>query len=444
MLNQMNTPNPIFRLKEPNQENPTLIFLIARFNKMKLVYSVGEKIKPQYWNPEEGRAITKRSHHLLKERKVKLSTFTLNQNESINNYLLRVESIFVTIFRNFLFNNIEISTKSLKEELTRQLKGKNSTSDKESLIQFIKTYINTVKFTHEGKQIAENTLKKYNTTLKHLEDFQKTYYRSLIFDNIDLKFYSDLLDYFLFSKKFTDNTAGKYIATLKVFLNEATSQGLNKNLDFKKKRFATPYEEVNKIYLTESELLALYNLDLTKNTKLEKVRDLFLLGAYTGLRFSDFTTIGKENIYSNEVGKFLKVKTIKTGTTVIIPIHWMVKEILSKYPEKLPNTISNQKMNTYIKEVVKLAKINESTISIRNKAGVRVEETKKKWELVTTHTARRSFATNAFLTGDIPTLSIRKITGHKTEKAFMRYIQMNEEDNANKLIQSKFFNVKPI
>jgi integrase len=439
----MVTPKAIFRLKEPNKEEATLIFLVARFKRQKLVYSIGERIKPKYWNPDSQKAITKKNDPLLKERKIKIETYTLHQNQILNDYLLKVESTFTTIFRNFIFNNIEITPQSLKKALIQKLRGDNVKSNNDSLINFIRSHIDNVKFTQGGTPIAPNTKKKYETTLKHLENFQVIYNRPLSFQNIDLKFYSDFLDYLIYRKKFTDNTAGKYIATLKAFLNEATSQGINNNLDFRNKRFATPYEEVNKIYLTESELLSMYNMDLSKNPKLDRVRDLFLVGAYTGLRFSDFTGIKQENIYSNEYGKFLKIKTMKTGTMVVIPLHWMVKDILSKYSGKLPGKISNQKMNEYIKNVAELAKINEGVLHVRNKAGKRKEESKEKWELVTTHTARRSFATNAFLSGDIPTLSIRKITGHKTEQAFLRYIQMNEEDNANKLIQSKFFTSKP-
>ncbi|NVN97052.1 tyrosine-type recombinase/integrase, partial [Candidatus Nomurabacteria bacterium] len=70
--------------------------------------------------------------------------------------------------------------------------------------------------------------------------------------------------------------------------------------------------------------------------------------------------------------------------------------------------------------------------------GLRVTRSSPKFNLISTHTARRSGATNMYLAG-IPTLSIMKITGHRTEKAFMRYIQMTEEDNAIKLMESSFF-----
>jgi len=95
-------------------------------------------------------------------------------------------------------------------------------------------------------------------------------------------------------------------------------------------------------------------------------------------------------------------------------------------------------MNDYLKELGQLAEIEESILITATKGGKRETETFKKWELITTHTARRSFATNAYLQ-NVPTISIMEITGHKTEKSFLKYIKISQEDNANKLINHPFF-----
>ena len=129
---------------------------------------------------------------------------------------------------------------------------------------------------------------------------------------------------------------------------------------------------------------------------------------------------------------------MKTGKLVIIPIHFRVMEILNKYKFDLPRSISNQKMNDYLKIIGHKAGINDPISMSKIEGGIRVTRTSPKHELISTHTARRSGATNMYLAG-ISTLSIMKITGHKTEKAFMRYIQMTEEDNAIKLMDSPFF-----
>ncbi len=189
--------------------------------------------------------------------------------------------------------------------------------------------------------------------------------------------------------------------------------------------------------LSKEDIHLIYELDLAKNQRLDKVRDLFIIACYTGLRFSDLIQVRKENIINN--GTQIRVKTEKTGELVIIPIHRYIKDILAKYDGNLPTVISNQKMNQYLKEISLLAGL-DSTVKIGITRGGRLEhDIFKKSELVSTHTARRSFATNAFLM-DVPTISIMKITGHRTEKSFMKYIRISQEENANKLLAHPFFN----
>jgi integrase len=180
----------------------------------------------------------------------------------------------------------------------------------------------------------------------------------------------------------------------------------------------------------------MYSLDLSSNKRLDKARDLFIIGCYTGLRFSDLNQISPDNFINN--GTQLKVKTEKTGEFVVIPLHRTVKEIVQKYENSIPDVLSNQKMNEYIKEVAKLAELNERISISITKGGEKQSDVFEKWQLVTTHTARRSFATNMYLL-DIPTISIMKITGHRTEKAFLLYIKITQEENANKLLNHPFF-----
>jgi integrase len=147
------------------------------------------------------------------------------------------------------------------------------------------------------------------------------------------------------------------------------------------------------------------------------------------LRFSDFSQVKKENIID---GRFLKLKTIKTDEWVTIPLVDKVSVIMDKYkwrPNSLPKSFDNQVMNRHLKDIGELAGIKEDFLKIRSKGKDRFEETFKRYELITTHTARRSFATNMFKKG-IPSRVIMKITGHRTEKAFSSYIKISEDENA--------------
>jgi integrase len=130
------------------------------------------------------------------------------------------------------------------------------------------------------------------------------------------------------------------------------------------------------------------------------------------------------------------IKMQKTGDVVVIPLHPVVVRIMKKYkessPNSLPQVVSNQKMNDYLKDIGRLAKLKQPVLINETKGNLKVETMHKKYELISTHTARRSFATNLYLE-DFPTLSIRKITGHKTEAAFLRYIKMDGEQSASRL-----------
>jgi integrase len=256
------------------------------------------------------------------------------------------------------------------------------------------------------------------------------------FDTINLDFYNSFIA-FLTREGYTKNSIGGFIKNVKIFMNEAVDRGLTHNLEYRNRKFKVLEEQVDKIYLTQKELQKLYSLDLSGRQKYAKVRDLFLIACYTGLRFSDLIQVCPENIVNG--GHQIRVRTEKTGEIVVIPLHPIVRQIIENYGGRLPPVISNQKMNQYLKEIGKEAEILDTTQISITRGGKTDKMVNKKYELITTHTARRSFATNAYL-NDVPTISIMKITGHKTEKSFLKYIRISQEDNANKLVNHPFFN----
>jgi integrase len=155
-------------------------------------------------------------------------------------------------------------------------------------------------------------------------------------------------------------------------------------------------------------------------------RDLFVLGCLTGFRFSDYSNIKPEEIR----GGMLYVNQTKTLSTVVVPLRIDAKRILiDKYNMQMPQ-ISNPIFNYYIKEVVRLAGIDE-LIKITHKRGNKIiEETRPKYEWIMSHTCRRSFCTNEFLDGT-PANLIMAISGHKTEKAFRKYIKADQVQKAH-------------
>lgn len=320
--------------------------------------------------------------------------------------------------------------------------GKGAQTGKMNLVSFADIIINEStngsRLTKKGKRISPLTIKGYKTTLNHLKKYQEEINKEVDLDSVDLKFYKKFTEYFN-QENYATNTIGKNIKNVKVFLKEAYKRGITKNQDFLDEDFRVIEEETEQIYLNDSELKKIYELKLTNNKKLEKVRDIFIVGCYTGLRFSDLKQIKPLNFIKNETQ--LKIKTQKTGELVIIPLHWTIKEIISKHNGELPPPISNQKMNKYLKDIGKDAEIDNLESTSITKGGLRVDKTFKKYKLITVHTARRSFATNMFL-NDVPTISIMKITGHKTEKSFLRYIRISPEENARKLAEHPYFKEK--
>lgn len=292
------------------------------------------------------------------------------------------------------------------------------------ITDFIKRAPNRIN-SDTGKNVEYRTIQRYKTALNGLRAFAATYRRKVDFDTIDLVFYEDFTGWLTFMRGYTVNNIGKYIQMLKTFLNEASSKGINVKQDYRSRGFKVVNENADAVYLSEEELLRLRTLDLSERERLERVRDLFLVGCYTGLRFSDLTNLRPEYIKDG----LIRIEQQKTSDKVVIPCHEVVIIMLNKYSGALPRGISNQKMNDYLKEVCQLADLTSLESKSQTKGGKRITKTYQKWELVSTHTARRSFATNMYLLG-IPAYTIMQITGHRTEKAFMRYIKLDREQHA--------------
>ena len=327
----------------------------------------------------------------------------------------------------------------LRELIKFELSDKTSTDQppKVDILTFIKQLIDETK---NGKRVnpktknrfAPDTYKPYQNTLRALERFEKHIRRKINFDTISLEFYNDFKDFMLGTEKISDNYFGLHIKNIKLFMNESLEKGLHDNKKHNHKQFIKLQNETDNIYLNKNQLESLETLDLSTKPKLARVRDLFLVGCWTGLRFSDFNTIAPKDIK----GCMIEIETKKTGAKVVIPIHPVVKNIMSRYKDltenSLPPPISNVKMNEYLKELGRVAKFNDLHQIRKFKGGNKVIKNEMSHELITTHTARRSFATNMYLMG-IPAINIMAITGHRTEKAFLKYIKVTSNEHAIKL-----------
>jgi integrase len=211
-------------------------------------------------------------------------------------------------------------------------------------------------------------------------------------------------------------------------MNAAVDLKYTDNMEFKQKKFKKIKEDTHAVYLTEKELRELYRFDLSDNKRLEQVRDLFLFASFTGLRFGDSSNVKPENIVKEDEEYYIKIISQKTKTAVTAPCNDIIRDIFMRYKDntnKLPNAISNQKFNEYIKEVCELAGFLETGRLIN-------DPQKKLYECITSHTARRNFCTNMYLVGARP-FDIMAVSGHKTEKEFLKYIKVTRDQSAKNL-----------
>lgn len=379
-----------------------------------LEYYISESIDPKFWDKKDGKAIRK----------------GFAQFSEFNAMLDNIENEVHNIVRRLSNDGIELTHETIRVEVDKLLNKEpvTSTSQKMELMSFIDHFISNCNRT-------DGTKRTYRQVEKDLREYQDKHNIALTFERIDVDFHASYVKT-LKSRSFSPNTIGTRIKILKTFMNEAYERNLHNSMDFKKKMFSKPNEETTSIYLNIKELTEIYKLDLSKNNILDNVRDWFLIGSYTGLRFSDLSKLTKENFTEDTI----EITTQKTDTSVSIPLHPIVSEILKKHDYSLPKLLSNQKFNEHIKTIALRAKIKEPILIEQTKGTLKTKQSVSKHTLVTAHTARRSFATNAFIAG-IPPIQIMKMTGHKTEKSFLKYIKISNKENAKKLQMHSFFNM---
>jgi site-specific recombinase XerD len=407
------------------------INILVRFSngrQFDLIAKTQKQIKPNYWNNEKG---------------IVRDIAEFEEKDDFQKSLNKLERHIIKEF-----DNTSDKSKINKAWLDKTI-DKCSNPDKYlqknlTLFQFIQHFIdNSEKRVNPdtGNPVCYKMRREYQVTFDYLKKYAKKNKKELDFIDIDLEFYQQFVDFLrnyeerdkngkVIKSGLAINTIGKKIQTLKIFLNAATEQGINKFMKYKSRNFKTLSEESDNIYLTKEELNQFYEHDFSNKPYLERVRDLFIVAAWTGVRYSDIQQIKSERIADN----IFTLKQQKTGKKAVIPINGIVWNIINKYNEKLPKPISNQKFNHYLKEAARTAELNSVFIKTKNIKGMRIEKKYPKHEVISTHTARRSFCTNAYKDG-IPTLSIMAISGHKTEKAFLKYIKVDGEEHAKKVLE---------
>lgn len=440
---------PSFKLKDPKSETQTLILLKLYYDKIRFVYSTGLFIRPELWKDEENRPYLKKTES-ESGLTVTMTKPEIKQVAIIANELNRFKTETGRIFSYFSYQSIQPTNELIKAEFDKVFRPdapekKPKEPEKINLNQYIANFISDIetgkRITEKSTRYTKGTIKNYLGFQSQFNNYQSENHRKLNFDQITIDFYDKYVIFFN-KKNYSPNTIGRHIKQLKVIMRSAGEDGLHENKDIERKKFKSITTEVHPVYLTQKEVETLYNLDLSDNNTLDVARDIFLIGCYTGQRFSDYSRINSKYIKEVKGGKIIDIIQKKTGEQVLIPIRPELETILKKYDYNPPRT-HEQKVNERIKLVCEKAKINELIETEEIKGGLKVTQSKSKHLLIKTHTARRTGATLMFLAG-IPTISIMKITGHKTEREFLKYIRVTKEENAQTLMNHAYFNTAPL
>ncbi|WP_225035262.1 phage integrase SAM-like domain-containing protein [Winogradskyella sp. SM1960] len=418
-----------FRIKTDNEWN-TIYYRFKQGGQFDIELSTGIQTPKGRWSQSKQK--------ILDTPKINFKDFNLKLQE--------LDTIVRKEYEDSKINSTSIDSMWLKKRISSFFKRETKNKETDSrvfLTNFIEVFI---KESHNKKSrnntpISKKTIQHYTTTLNKVIALEKYINKRVLLKDIDIEFHSKMIDFLETKQHLNPNTIGGYIDDIKLFCRNASRKGIEIPNDYRFPEFYSPTNKTKDIYLKEEEINKIYHTNFNLDY-LENAKDWFIIGVRTGFRISDFLKLTKKNID----GGFIEKTTKKTDFPVITPLHDQVQAILDKRNGSFPRKISDQKFNDYIKivckeigmtELVEGAKICPIQIIDENGEKKKIHRKKSgkfpKYQLVTSHVCRRSFATNLY--GKIDTLTIMKITGHKTESQFLDYIKITPKEYAEKLKQ---------
>lgn len=445
-----------FYLRATETDNPTPIFYRCHLNGKPFQKGLGYKIYPGLWDKIRQRPIDDKQ--LIKEYLAQdphIKNVIKNIEYRINNISEAVDGYTQTCKTNktpidiealdALLNKTVFQSQKNIEKSPKVRKVSKTGSNQNLVLDYSGKFLDGISRgkiliqsgPHKGNRYSEGTIKNYRNFVSIWTEFEK--YMNIQYKWTDIRktVYDDLVQ-FLNQRDYTKDTTGRYIKHLKTISQAAMDEGVHSNREFRNKYFVTLKATKESISLNFEELKKMENLDLSGNESQDKARDLFLLMCYTALRISDIKRITKDRIKKTPKGEY-RIETItqKTKERVIIPVSSKAYIILEKYGFNAPQ-LADQTNNEYIKQIAKMAGIDEIVSTSDDRGGTIQTRSVPKYELITNHTGRRTAATLMYLS-KIPTIDIMKITGHKTESSFMKYIRITKEETADRMAENEFF-----
>lgn len=396
-----------FALRKNANSDP-MIRMVLRHNNQKFVWGTGMKIPENLWDKRKMRASKKFKNH-----------------GSVNVRLNKYEETLINVFNEFEENGIIPSNAQIKAKLDLALEDykKSKVNNTVEITPYIRAYIARIK--NEGV-LAKGTIQGYDQLLNNWEVFYRSY--GLSFEDLNIHILEEFQNYMLdtgYSQNQREKIQRKLITILRYAEN---ADKIKVNTDYKLNYWRVGVAKDNvRIYLSNDEIKKIRDFEFEEGSLKDQVRDRWIIGFATGQRYSDFKDLSKDNLRCIGGKLYIEVIQQKTNKVVKVPLYDDVTRIFDKYGG-YPPVFSAVKFNEIIKEIAKDAGLNDEVTKIiqlaPNKKKVTVHP---KYELVTSHICRRSFATNGTLMG-LSMGYLREITGHRKPQTFLDYINLRDTD----------------
>jgi integrase len=413
------------RTDKPGKSTKCPLELIYQVSGQRKYYLLKEtKLNPINWDAEKQLAVyvnpAKAKKILPGDLHKDLDTVILldTEIETVNNNISKVKADIKDIEKRFELDKEPYTASMVIDALKGSSTDKTKKEEhRDLLLDFMDKYITD----HSASREA-GSLTVYKSVKNHLQSYQHETKHKVRFETIDYLFFQRFQAFLINQGKLNNTTIAKALSTLKTFLSYARKNGIKVNDSYRD--FTIKREKLEVIALSETEFSALLNKDLSKNKRLDQVRDIFCFSCASGLRISDMQQLKREHIK----GDYISISVKKTKTELTIPLNSITSAILDKYKEHhkpLP-LISSQKLNTYIKELCKKVKIDEPIEIVRFRGSKRETKTFPKYELIHLHTGRKTFCTLSLEKG-MSAEQVMSISGHTDYKSFKRYVDVTEK-----------------
>jgi len=397
--------NFLFYLKKPKGyvSGPVPIYLRLTVNGQRAEMSISRECQPERWNSDAG-----------------MARGTTEEVKALNAYISILQGKIHLYHNQLLATGEPITAETLKNKVA----GKSERA--RSLVKIFEDHNKKIEALLND-EFAPGTLERYKTSLKHTVDFLQWKYKVSDIDikKIDHAFVTEYEFYLRSVRKCNNNTAVKYIKNFGKIIRMCIANGWLDKSPFV--NYKSKVKEVERAFLVEEEIQALASKQFVTE-RLNQVKDIFLFSCFTGLAYIDVKKLTKNNITIGIDGeKWIYTNRQKTDTRSNIPLLPMAEEIIAKYKEhpqclnegRLLPVLSNQKMNSYLKEMADVCGINKE---------------------LTFHIARHTFATTVTLTNGVPIESVSKMLGHKNLRTTQHYAKILDRKVSDdmKLLRNKF------